>query len=296
MLLDDVAILDNHYAVQVLTSLLDCRQILIKSDIHLLRCLTAWHRLREIVVTDKLDILILQSQLHALACKEVGNALTVNSYILITDVTNGLHLLVIQCGVVEEHICFASLEFIQHLQETRLLLGRGLAWATITRMIQRIFLCRLCVVNNGEIILLRQTLHQLPNLGCEAERTHMARDMAHVRYMLQRHLNLRTRLTLNFCQIPLILTNRLSRISLIGRHHRQEIAILVHKTRTLRQRTPLHIIPLAGDGKVQTYIYARILAQQTSCLGKPRRHDHHLNAGLNTIFIALHTSDIRCAE
>ena len=124
----------------------------------------------------------------------------------------------------------------------------------------------------------------------------MARDMAHVRYMLQRHLNLRTRLTLNFCQIPLILTNRLSRISLIGRHHRQEIAILVHKARTLRQRTPLHIIPLAGDGKVQTYIYARILAQQTSCLGKPRRHDHHLNAGLNTILVTLHTSDIRRTE
>ena len=154
MLLDDIAILDNHNAMQVLISLLDCRQILLKSDIHLLRCLTARHRLREVVVTDKLDILILQSLLHALACKEVGNTLTVNSYILISDMANGLHLLVIQCGMVEEHICFASLELIQHLQETRLLLGRSLAWATITRMIQRIFLCRLCVVNNGKVILL----------------------------------------------------------------------------------------------------------------------------------------------
>lgn len=79
----------------------------------------------------------------------------------------------------------------------------------------------------------------------------MAGDMADLGNVLQGHLYLGPGLLLDLGQAPCILQNGQTRVGGIRRHHRQEIAIAIGQAGTMRQRTPFHVIPFAGQRQVK---------------------------------------------
>ena len=64
----------------------------------------------------------------------------------------------------------------------------------------------------------------------------------------------------------------------------------------MRQRTPFHVIPFAGQRQVKPDIYPRVLPQQSGGLGEPRGDNHNLYTGLHPILIPFHTRYIGGTE
>ena len=62
------------------------------------------------------------------------------------------------------------------------------------------------------------------------------------------------------------------------------------------QRTPFHVLPLAGERQVQADIDARILPEQPGSLGEPSGDYHHLDTAFNTFCVALQAGDVRRPE
>ena len=252
--------------------------------------------LGQVVIADQVYVLILQGLLHLRTGKKIGHALTVHRHVLVADMPDGFHLLVIQGRVIQEHIAFTGFQLIQHPDETGLLLGRGLGGSIIPGIGEIIFLHRLYPIHDRQMIFLGQAAHQLHHLRIETGRSHMAGDMADLGNVLQGHLYLGPGLLLDLGQAPCILQNGQTRVGGIRRHHRQEIAIAIGQAGTMRQRTPFHVIPFAGKRQVKPDIYPRVLPQQPGGLGEPRGDNHNLYTGLHPILIPFHTRYIGGTE
>ena len=89
----------------------------------------------------------------------------------------------------------------------------------------------------------------------------MSGQMAELRNAFQRRLYLRAELLLYLLDVPFLLHDGLSRIGGVREHHRVEIAVLVRQAGAVGQRTPLHVLPLAGDDEVQADVQSRIFFQ-----------------------------------
>ena len=144
---NNITILHDHNAVKVLAFLCYCCKVLVGCLCHLGRCFGAWERLCEGIDVDELYSALLDDLEHFLALEQVGNALTVNSNVLISYVHNSLHLRVVICRMVYEDISLAFLKFVQHLDEAcDLLLSCG-SWAVISSVREVVLLECLSAVN-----------------------------------------------------------------------------------------------------------------------------------------------------
>ena len=70
-------------------------------------------------------------------------------------------------------------------------------------------------------------------------------------------------------------------------HHRVEIAVLVRQAGAVGQRTPLHVLPLAGDDEVQADVQSRIFFQHLDGFRIPGCYGHHFHAAGNTRAVGL---------
>ena len=95
----------------------------------------------------------------------------------------------------------------------------------------------------------------------------MSGQMAELRNAFQRRLYLRAELLLYLLDVPFLLHDGLSRIGGVREHHRVEIAVLVRQAGAVGQRTPLHVLPLAGDDEVQADVQSRIFFQHLDASG-----------------------------
>ena len=82
----------------------------------------------------------------------------------------------------------------------------------------------------------------------------------------------------------------------VGKHHGKEVTVAVCKRRTMGEGTPFDIVPFAGDGKVQSHVDTGVLFKKFGCFGKPGGNSHHLDGGLDSVFIAFHTGQVTGLE
>ena len=107
----------------------------------------------------------------------------------------------------------------------------------------------------------------------------MAGDVCDLRDVFQSKLNLCAELLLDFLYVKLrcVFHYGLSRICWIRSHHREEIAVLIHQTRAVCERSPFDIFPLAGNCQVHADVEARIFLKHLHGLREPGSHGQHLD-------------------
>lgn len=140
---------------------------------------------------------------------------------------------------------------------------------------------------DGRLYSLGEPLHQLVHFFAETGGEHVSGQMAELRNAFQRRLYLRAELLLYLLDVPFLLHDGLSRIGGVREHHRVEIAVLVRQAGAVGQRTPLHVLPLAGDDEVQADVQSRIFFQHLDGFWIPGCYGHHFHAAGNTRAVGL---------
>ena len=106
-------------------------------------------------------------------------------------------------------------------------------------------------------------------------RIHVAAQVRDLRDHLLRQLDLGPQLLLDLLDLPPALQEPgLRREVRPLARHRVEIPLRIDEARRLRQRTPLVVLPLAGEGQVHADVVAGVLAEHLGRLVEPRARHH----------------------
>ena len=97
---NDIAVLHNHDTVQVLSGFLYGIQISVHGLVQLRSSGGAGQALGQLVDGNQLYAFVLNGFPDAGACQQVGHSLAVQRHVLISDVEDGFHFIVVQCRVV----------------------------------------------------------------------------------------------------------------------------------------------------------------------------------------------------
>ncbi len=155
-----ISILEDHNAVQVLTGLFHCCKIFFCRFSHLDRCLTTWKRLGEGIDVYEIYSSFPDRLLDLRTFQEIRNSLTVSRYILVAHVHYGLHLGIVVCRMVHEHISLAFLKLVQHLDEGGNLFFSSTFRTFIADIFKVILLECIETVHGREIIFFGQFLYE----------------------------------------------------------------------------------------------------------------------------------------
>ena len=284
-----IPILEDHNAVQILTGLFYCCKIFFSSFCHLGRCFTTWKRLGEGIYVYEIYSSFPDYLLDLRIFQKVCNSLTVNGHILVAYVHYGRHLRIVVCRMIHEHISLAFLKLVQHLDEACNLFFSS-SFRTIIAYIFKVILLE-CIetVHGREIIFFGQFLYEGIDFRTVTCRHHMAGDVCDLRDVFQSKLDLCAELLLDFLYVKLrcVFHYGLSRICRIRSHHREEIAVLIHHTRAVCERSPFDIFPLAGNCQVHAHVEAWIFLKHLHGLREPGSHGKHLDRSGYAVLIGV---------
>ena len=263
--------------MQILTGLFYCCKIFFSSFCHLGRCFTTWKRLGEGIYVYEFYSSFPDCLLDLRIFQKVCNSLTVNGHILVAYVHYGLHLRIVVCRMIHEHISLAFLKFVQHLDEACKLFFSSSFRAIIAYIFKVILLKCIETVHGREIIFFGQFLYEGIDFRTVSCRQHMAGDVCDLRNVFQSKLDLCAELLLDFLYVKLrcVFHYGLSRICWIRSHHWEEVAVLIHKAGTVCKWSPLYVLPFACDGKMYTYIKSGILLQHLYGLREPGTYNQY---------------------
>ena len=139
LLFQHLAVLHDHDAMQVLARFLNRFQVVVEALVEAFRGFATGQSLRQVVVADQLDAALLDLLFHLVAGEQVGHALAIHGHVLVAYVSNGLHLLVVEGGMVDEHVGLSGLQRVEHLQEAGLFLSASLRRSLIAFIAESVF-------------------------------------------------------------------------------------------------------------------------------------------------------------
>ena len=179
------------------------------------------------------------------------------------------------------------MQLLQCFDEASLLFFGGSFGAVVPDVGKPVVLGGVHAVDGRQVVFFGEPLHQRVHFFAETGGEQVSGQRAELRNAFQRRLYLRAELLLYLLDVPFLLHDGLSRIGGVREHHRVEIAVLVRQAGAVGQRTPLHVLPLAGDDEVQADVQSRIFFQHLDGFWIPGCYGHHFHAAGNTRAVGL---------
>ena len=155
-LINDLAILQDHDAMHVLLFFLHGLQVFFHRFVQLRGSLSSRQLLCKIVIVDEPDALFFDGLLYFRTLEQVGHSLTVFSDGLISDMPYFRHFGIIVCRMVEEYVSLAFFEFVEHLDEARLLFLQCAVRPAISYSLERVSLHRVRTVHRRKTVFFRK--------------------------------------------------------------------------------------------------------------------------------------------
>ena len=146
-LINDLAILQDHDAMHVLLFFLHGLQVFFHRFVQLRGSLSSRQLLCKIVVVDESDAFFFDGLLYFRTLEQVGHSLTVFSDGFVSDMPYFRHFGIIVCRMVEEYVSLAFFEFVEHLDEARLLFLQCAMRPAISYALERVSLLRIRTVH-----------------------------------------------------------------------------------------------------------------------------------------------------